>query len=123
MLSLYFTEAHEWLLIEDLKVTVGITEYAKEVLGDIVFIELPDSGNHCIEDEEIAIIESVKTASEIRAPVSGTIVETNTAIVASPELVKDSSIQDTWFFRIIAEQEVDISKFFTEDQYKEMITN
>jgi len=95
-----FTEEHEWLRVEDDVVVVGITEHAAEQLGDLVFVELPDEGRMVVKDEEVVVIESVKAASDIMAPVDGEIVEVNEALVDNPALVNEDPTGDGWFFKI-----------------------
>ena len=95
-----YTEEHEWLREEDGLIVVGITEHASEQLGDVVFVELPEVGMEVTKDEEICVIESVKAASDILAPLDGEIVEVNSAIVDTPGLVNEDPIGDAWFFKI-----------------------
>jgi len=95
-----FTEEHEWLRVEDDVVVVGITEHAAEQLGDLVFVELPDEGRMVVKDEEVVVIESVKAASDIMAPVDGEIVEVNEALVDNPALVNEDPTGDGWFFKM-----------------------
>jgi glycine cleavage system H protein len=95
-----FTEEHEWLREEDDVIVVGITAHAANELGDIVFIELPDVGGEVTKDDEIVVIESVKAASDILAPIDGEIVEVNEAIVDEPSKVNDDPMGEAWFFKI-----------------------
>ena len=95
-----FTEEHEWLREEDGLIVVGITEHASEQLGDVVFVELPEVGAEVTKDEEICVIESVKAASDILAPLDGEIVEVNDAIVNDPGKVNEDPMGDAWFFKI-----------------------
>ncbi len=95
-----YTEEHEWLRIEDDLVVVGITEHAAEQLGDLVFVELPDEGRVVAKDEEVVVIESVKAASDIMAPLDGEIVEVNEALIANPALVNEDATGDGWFFKM-----------------------
>ncbi len=95
-----FTEEHEWLLDEDGVVTVGITTHATEQLGDIVFVELPEVGTEVTKDDEVVVIESVKAASDILAPLDGEIVEVNDAIVATPAAVNEDPQGEAWFFKM-----------------------
>ena len=97
-----FTEEHEWLLEEDGVITVGITDHAAEQLGDIVFVELPEVGTEVSKDDEVVVIESVKAASDILAPIDGEIVEVNDAIVQNPAMVNEDPQGEAWFFRIRA---------------------
>lgn len=98
-----YTEEHEWLRLEDDLVVVGITEHAAEQLGDLVFVELPDTGRTVTRDEEVVVIESVKAASDIMAPIDGEIVEVNEALVDNPSLVNEDPTGDGWFFKLSVE--------------------
>ncbi len=95
-----FTEEHEWLRPEDDLIVVGITEHATTQLGDIVFVELPEVGTSVVKDEEIVVIESVKAASDIMAPIDGEIVEVNTALADNPGLANEDAVGGGWFFKI-----------------------
>ncbi|MGX0876425.1 glycine cleavage system H protein [Roseovarius sp. MBR-154] len=95
-----FTEEHEWLREEDDVVVVGITEHASEQLGDVVFVELPEVGKVVTKDDEIVVIESVKAASDILAPIDGEIVEVNEVLTDEPGKVNDDPMGDAWFFKI-----------------------
>jgi len=96
-----YTESHEWLRLEDDgSVTVGITEYAQNLLGDLVYVALPKEGESFTQGEEAATIESVKAAGEIKLPVDGTIVAVNALLADEPSLVNDAPEGDGWFFRI-----------------------
>jgi len=95
-----FTEEHEWLRVEDDGVVVGITEHATTQLGDIVFVELPEVGMTVTKDEEIVVIESVKAASDIMAPIDGEIVEVNDALTDNPAMANEDALGNGWFFKI-----------------------
>ncbi|QBY02858.1 glycine cleavage system protein GcvH [Rhodophyticola sp. CCM32] len=95
-----YTEEHEWLRVEDDLVVVGITAYAAEQLGDVVFVELPDEGTQVVKDDEVAVIESVKAASDILAPLDGEIAEINAALVDTPALVNEDPLGEAWFFKM-----------------------
>lgn len=116
-----YTEDHEWLRLDGNVVTVGITEYAAEQLGDVVFVELPEVGDEFVAGAEIATIESVKAASEINAPLDGEIVEINEALVANPALVNEDPTGDAWFFKMKIEDPGVLDSFMDEDDYKTMI--
>ena len=96
----YFTEDHEWIDIEGDHATIGITDYAQEQLGDIVFVEVPESGTVLEKGADAAVVESVKAASDVYAPVSGEILEGNDALADEPALVNTSPEEDGWFFRM-----------------------
>tara|TARA_R110000851_G_scaffold43175_1_gene106998 strand:- start:818 stop:1177 length:360 start_codon:yes stop_codon:yes gene_type:complete len=95
-----FTEEHEWLRVEDDVVVVGITEHASEQLGDVVFVDLPEVGIEVSKDDEVVVIESVKAASDILAPIDGEIVEVNEALIDNPGKVNEDPMGDAWFFKI-----------------------
>lgn len=116
-----FSEEHEWMRIEGDVVVVGITEHASEQLGDVVFVELPDEGTAVTKDEEVCVIESVKAASDILAPLDGEIVEVNGAIVEDPGKVNDDPIGDAWFFKIKPADLSQMDDYMDEAKYKDFI--
>lgn len=99
-MSRYFTEDHEWIEVEGTLATVGITEHAQAQLGDIVFVELPQAGASVTKGGEAAVVESVKAASDVFTPVSGTIAGANTAIEEEPALVNNAAEGEGWFFKV-----------------------
>lgn len=113
-----YTEEHEWLLDEDGIVTVGITEHATEALGDLVFVELPEVGAEVAKDDDIVVIESVKAASDIMAPLDGEIVEVNEAIVENPTLINEDPLGAGWFFKIKPSDPADMDGYLDEAAYK-----
>jgi glycine cleavage system H protein len=116
-----YTEEHEWLVEEDGIVTVGITVHAAEQLGDVVFVELPEVGTTVSMDDEIVVIESVKAASDILAPLDGEIVEINEAIVDEPGKVNEDPEGDAWFFKIKASDLSPMDDYMDEAAYKDFI--
>lgn len=117
-----FTEEHEWLRIEGDLVVVGITEHAAEQLGDVVFVELPEIETQVVRGDEVSVIESVKAASDILAPVDGEIVAVNEALVDNPALVNEDPLGEGWFFRMqLADLSV-LDEFMSEDEYKDFIS-
>ncbi|SLN15494.1 Glycine cleavage system H protein [Pseudoruegeria aquimaris] len=116
-----FTEEHEWLRVEDDLVVVGITEHASEQLGDIVFVELPEEGTEVSKDDEVVVIESVKAASDILAPLDGEIVEVNEAIVNDPGKVNEDPLGDGWFFKMKVEDLSVLDDLMDEAAYKDFI--
>ena len=96
----YFAEEHEWIDVEGDTATVGITDYAQEQLGDIVFVELPEVGATVDKGKDAAVVESVKAASDVYAPISGEVVETNGSLDDDPSLVNSSPEDDGWFFKL-----------------------
>ncbi|CAM3232553.1 glycine cleavage system H protein [Paracoccus aminovorans] len=116
---LKFTEDHEWLKQDGDEITVGITAHASEQLGDVVFVELPEVGREVAAGEEIVVIESVKAASDIVAPVGGVITAVNEALPDNPGAVNEDAM-GTWFFRI-RPASVDLSGFMDEAAYQALI--
>jgi len=101
MPATFFSKDHEWVQIgEDGLATIGITQHAQNALGDIVFVELPDPGRNVVKAEACAVVESVKAASDIYAPLTGTITEHNPAIIETPALVNSAPETDGWFFKM-----------------------
>ena len=117
----YFTEDHEWIEIDGDVATVGITEYAQEQLGDIVFVETPDEGRELAQGDEAAVVESVKAASDVYSPVGGTVLEGNPALEEDPALVNTSPEEDGWFFRLTIADEGELEGLMTEAKYKEFV--
>ena len=99
-MTVKYTREHEWIRIEGDTATVGITFYAQEQLGDVVFVELPESDTSADQGAEVAVVESVKAASDIYAPVTGTITESNEELSERPELVNEDPENDGWFFKM-----------------------
>ena len=116
-----FTEEHEWLRVEGDVVVVGITDHASEQLGDVVFVELPEEGTVVSKDDEIVVIESVKAASDILAPLDGEIVEVNEALADNPGLVNEDATGDGWFFKMKVEDLSAMDDMMDEAAYKEFI--
>lgn len=116
-----YTEEHEWLRAEGDVYVVGITEHATEQLGDLVFVELPEVGATVSKDDEIVVIESVKAASDILAPVDGEITEVNEALVEDPSLANSDALGAGWFFKIRASDPSQLDGMMDEAAYKEMI--
>jgi glycine cleavage system H protein len=117
-----FTEEHEWLRPEDDIVVVGITEHAAEQLGDIVFVELPEEGTSVSKDDEGVVIESVKAASDILAPIDGEIVEVNETLVDAPARVNDDPMGEAWFFKIKPADPSQMDDYMSESEYKDFIS-
>jgi glycine cleavage system H protein len=117
---LKFTDDHEWLLIEGDTATVGITAYATEQLGDIVFVELPEAGAEFAKGDAAAVVESVKAASDVFMPLDGTIAEANQAIVDEPAKVNQDPQGAGWFFRMTLKNPSDADALMDEAAYREM---
>ena len=116
-----YTEEHEWLNVDGDVITVGITEHAATQLGDIVFVELPEEGTEVSVDDEVVVIESVKAASDILAPLDGEIIEVNEALADNPALVNDDPLGDGWFFKMKASDLSKMDDYMDEAAYKEMV--
>ena len=100
MAELRFTEEHEWVVVDGDLGIIGISDYAQKQLGDVVYVELPAVGADLAKGDEAAVVESVKAASEVYAPVSGSVVEANEALTDNPALVNEAATSDGWFFKI-----------------------
>jgi len=123
MSELKYSEEHEWLrLEEDGNVTIGITDYAQEQLGDVVFVELPDIGNELSKGDEAAVVESVKAASDLYSPVTGEVIESNQAVTDEPELVNDDAF-GTWLFCIKADDPSQLKALMSASEYEQMIND
>ncbi|AIL62093.1 glycine cleavage system protein GcvH [Pseudomonas alkylphenolica] len=123
MTTLRFTPEHEWLRLEATgELTVGITTYAQEALGDVVFVQLPEPGEYG-EGNEVAVLESVKAASNISMPLNGTVVAVNQALADDPELVNASPMQDGWFFRIQVANPADLDTLMDQDGYDRFLAD
>ncbi|MGM9966019.1 MULTISPECIES: glycine cleavage system protein GcvH [unclassified Rummeliibacillus] len=119
--DLRYTEEHEWVKAEDGKVRIGITEFAQSELGDIVFVELPQVGDDLVADEPFGSVESVKTVSELYAPISGKVVEINEELEDSPEFVNESPYEKAWMVVIEPSDVSQIEELLTPEKYQELI--
>jgi glycine cleavage system H protein len=118
MTQTYFTKDHEWLRLEaDGLVTVGITDHAQNALGDIVFVELPEPGRSVAKGEACAVVESVKAASDVYAPLAGTVAETNAGLVDEPARVNQEAESAAWFFRLRLADPAGLSTLMDLDAY------
>jgi glycine cleavage system H protein len=116
-----YTEDHEWLRVEGDLVVVGITEHAATQLGDVVFVELPEVEAMVARGDEVVVIESVKAASDILAPVDGEIVEVNEALADKPGLVNEDPLGAAWFFKMKLDDLGVLDEFMDEDEYAEHV--
>jgi len=122
MSGMRYNDEHIWVRVDDHDmVVVGISEFAQEQLGDVVYVELPDVGREVAAGEEVAVIESVKTTSDILAPVSGEIREVNEALVDTPEIINESPLDDGWLMRIEPSDLDEIEAFMDEEAYQEFV--
>lgn len=120
-MTLLFTEDHEWVRVEGDTATIGITSFAQTALGDVVFVELPELGSTIEVGKEVAVVESVKAASEVFTPVSGTIIAANQAIVDDPSLVNREPEGEAWFFKVKLTNRAELESLMDEAAYKAFI--
>ena len=120
-MSLYFTQEHEWIRVEGEIATVGISNHAQEQLGDIVFAEVPAAGRKLAKGEEAAVVESVKAASDVYAPVSGEVVEGNRAVAVDPALVNSDPEGQGWFFKLKLDNPSELDGLMDEAAYREWV--
>ena len=121
MQTIFYTRDHEWLGVRGSEVTIGITQYAQEQLGDVVFVELPELGDQLQQGDEAVVIESVKAAGEIMAPLSGTVVAVNESLIDAPELLNSDPQAEGWILKLALTTDVDMSNFMDQPQYQEYI--
>ena len=117
----YFTEDHEWIEVDGDTATVGITHYAQGQLGDIVFVEVPSAGTRLAKGKEAAVVESVKAASDVYSPVSGTVTEGNAALEDDPALVNSAPESDGWFFKLTIADKGELDGLMDEANYKDFV--
>ena len=118
-----YTAEHAWARADDNIVTVGITDFAQEQLGDLVFVELPTEGIEVAAGQEVVVIESVKAAGDIKSPISGTIVEINKKLLDSPEQVNDDPTGGGWFYRIKVKSTGDLDLLLDESEYETLVND
>lgn len=117
----YYTKDHEWAQVDENVVTVGITEFAQDALGEIVYVELPEEGQKVTQSESFGVVESVKAASDLIAPVSGTVIEVNTSITDDPGVLNDDPINNGWMIRIEMDSEKELATLMRAPDYKKLI--
>ena len=120
-MTTYYTDEHEWISVDGEIGTVGITDYAQEALGDIVFVELPEAGRAHKKGDEIAVVESVKAASEIYAPVDGEVTESNPALEDDPATVNSAAESDGWFYKVKLADAGQLDGLMDADGYKAFV--
>jgi glycine cleavage system H protein len=121
MSNVRYTKDHEWISVDGDVGTVGITEYAQSQLGDVVYVELPEVGKKVAKSGEAAVVESVKAASEVYAPVSGEVLEVNGALEGTPATVNEDAQGRGWFLKLKLDDPSELDDLMTEDQYKSFL--
>ncbi|HLW27322.1 MAG TPA: glycine cleavage system protein GcvH [Kiloniellales bacterium] len=122
MAKMYYSEEHEWVRVEDDGAAViGITDYAQQQLGDVVFVDLPDEGKEVEKGDEVAVVESVKAASEVYAAVSGAVTEVNEALADTPNLVNESPEGEGWFFKLTLSDQSELEALMDEAAYANFV--
>ncbi len=121
-MSRYFTEDHEWIQIDGQTGTVGISDYAQGQLGDIVFVDVPEQGKTLAKADEAAVVESVKAASDVYSPVSGTVIEGNAALTDQPDLVNSDPEGEGWFFKLTLSDASEIESLMDEAAYADFVS-
>ena len=121
MTEIFYTKDHEWIKVNGIEGVVGITPYASEQLGDIVFVELPQKGISFEQGKDVAVIESVKAASEIYSPASGEIIETNVSLEENPEIINDDPLNAGWLYKIKILNKEDLKNLMNEEDYNKLI--
>ena len=116
-----YSKDHEWIEMDADIGTIGVSDHAQEQLGDVVFVELPEAGDTVAKDDDIVVIESVKAASDIMAPLDGEIVEVNEALDGNPGMVNEHAMGDAWFFKIRPTDISQMDEYMDEAAYKQMI--
>ncbi|MFA6122505.1 MAG: glycine cleavage system protein GcvH [Sphingomonas sp.] len=121
-MSRYFTEDHEWVDVDGDIGIVGITEYAQSQLGDIVFVDVPEEGKELAKGDEAAVVESVKAASDVYSPVSGTVIDGNAALADTPGLVNEDPEGDGWFFKLTLSDTDELNELMDEVAYQAFVS-
>lgn len=117
----YYTKDHEWAQVDENVVTVGITEYAQDSLGEVVYVELPEEGQKVTQGEPFGVVESVKAVSDLVAPVSGTVIEVNMSMSDNPGALNDDPMNDGWLIRIEMDTEKELANLMRAPDYKKLI--
>ena len=117
----YYTKDHEWAQVDENIVTVGITDYAQDTLGEVVYVELPEEGQKVTQNEAFGVVESVKAVSDLVAPVSGTVIEVNTAVGDNPGCLNDDPLNEGWLIRIEMDSEKELAALMRAPDYKKLI--
>lgn len=117
----YYTKDHEWAQVDENIVTVGITEYAQDSLGEIVYVELPEEGQKVAQGDSFGVVESVKAVSDLFSPVSGTVIEVNSGLNDDPSVLNDNPMNDGWLVRIEMDSEKELANLMRAPDYKKLI--
>ena len=117
----YYTKDHEWAQVDENVVTVGITEFAQDTLGEVVYVELPEEGQKVTQGEPFGVVESVKAVSDLVAPVSGTVIEVNVSMSDNPGTLNDDPMNDGWLIRIEMDTEKELANLMRAPDYKKLI--
>jgi glycine cleavage system H protein len=120
-MTLYFTREHEWIRVEGETATVGISDHAQQALGDIVFAEVPEEGRMLSKGQEAAVVESVKAASDVYAPVGGEVIEANSAVADDPALINRDPEGEGWFFKLRLDSEGELDGLMDEASYRDWV--
>lgn len=119
--ELKFLSSHEWVAVDGDVATIGVSDHAQELLGDLVFVELPEEGSAVVAGDSVAVIESVKAASDTYAPISGEIIEVNSELEDSPERINDDPYGDGWMYKIKIDDHGELGDLLNADSYSETI--
>ena len=119
----YYTKDHEWAQVDENIVTVGITEFAQNSLGEIVYVELPEEGQKVTQHEAFGVVESVKAVSDLLAPVSGTVIEINTSLTDDPAVLNDDPVNNGWLIKIEMDTEKELANLLRAPDYKKLIAD
>ena len=120
-MSVYFTKEHEWIRVDGDTATIGISNHAQEQLGDVVFAEIPEAGRRLSKGQEAAVVESVKAASDVYAPVSGEVIEGNQAIVDDPALINRDPEGEGWFFKLKLDNPAEVEGLMDDAAYRDWV--
>lgn len=117
----YYTKDHEWAQVDENIVTVGITEFAQNALGEVVYVELPEEGQKVSQGDAFGVVESVKAVSDLYAPVSGTVIEVNNTLTDDPSVINDNPMNDGWLIRIEMDTEKELANLIRAADYKKLV--
>ena len=119
----YYTKEHEWAQVDENIVTVGVTEFAQEQLGEVVYVDLPEEGQKVSQNQSFGVVESVKAVSDLYSPVSGTVIEVNTSLTDDPASLNDDPMNDGWLVRIEMDSEKELANLMRAPEYKKLIAD